>query len=74
MAKAIKQEFLNQLAVRFGTVKRLNDSQSLFEIGTGAARVYVRYSKLHFERKAFYGLRLKDLKELEGYPSVICFL
>ena len=74
MAKPIKQEFLAQLAARFGVVKRLNDSQSLFEIGNGAARVYVRYSKLHPRGQAFYGLRLSDLKALEGHPSVICFL
>lgn len=74
MPKEIRQDFMGQLAHRFGKVKRLGGSHSLFEIGGGAARVYIRYSKLHQRNQAFFGLRQTDLKELEGHPSVICFL
>jgi len=46
----------------------------LFEIGDGLARIYVRYSKVHPRNRSFYGLRKEDLKQLEGFNSLICFL
>ncbi len=46
----------------------------MFEIGDGLVRVYVRYSKIHTGNRSFYGLRREDLKQLEGFNSVICFL
>ncbi len=69
-----KKSFLENLARRFGAVRKLGDSQSLYEIGGGSARIYIRYSKLHDGQKTFYGLRDADLRLLEGLPSVICFL
>ncbi len=74
MANTIKAAFLSELAARFGSIKRLNRSQSLFSVGDEAARVYVRYSQRHGGAKTFYGLREEDLRELAGHRSVICFL
>jgi hypothetical protein len=74
MANPFKANFLEQLKSRFGELKRLPGSQSLFEIGDGLARIYIRYSKVHRRNQTFYGLRQDDLKQLEGFNSVICFL
>jgi len=74
MAKNVKTNFLDELIKRFGILHKLERSQSLFEIGSGAARVYIRYSKIHSRNQAFYGLREVDLKMLQGHPSIICFL
>jgi hypothetical protein len=74
MPNQFKIEFLKQLEKRFGKAKRLPDSQSLLEIGDGLARIYIRYSKIHDGRRTFYGLRKEDLRQLEGFNSVLCFL
>jgi len=74
MAKPEKELFLDALTKRFGLPRKLESSQSLFEIADGRARVYVRYSKKHQRNRTFYGLRQTDLRQLEGYPSVLCFL
>ena len=74
MASESKLSFLSELTKRFGTLRKLERSQSLYEIGDGAARIYIRYSRIHDRRQTFYGLREEDLHELEGHPSVICFL
>ena len=74
MANPVKTAFLDELSKRFGKPKQLSGSLSLFEIGDGAARIYIRYSKVHSGNKSFYGLRKEDLKQLEGFNSLICFL
>ena len=74
MANQIKIALLEELTKRFGAINKLPESQSLYEIGQGVARVYIRYSKTHSRNQTFYGLREKDLQKLEGYPAVICFL
>jgi hypothetical protein len=74
MAGRVKASFLSQLTARYGNLKKLERSQSLYEIGAGAARVYIRYSKVHEGSRTFYGLREDDLQALEGHPSVLCFL
>lgn len=74
MANPVKVSFLEQLRTRYGKLKQLPGSLSLFEIGDGLARLYVRYSKLHAGNRTFFGLRRDDLKELGGVNSVICFL
>jgi len=74
MANEVKAAFLKELSTRYGTLRKLKGSQSLYEVGKGAARVYIRYSRLHSRNRTFYGLREEDLKRLEGYPSTICFL
>jgi hypothetical protein len=73
MPKDVKQQLLNELQGRFGSIKKLPNSQSLFEVGN-QARIYVRYSKLHPDDRTFYGLRQTDLQQLEGHQSLICFL
>jgi len=74
MPNVIKESFLKELKKRFGNIRKLDDSLSLYDIGNGAGRVYIRYSKVHTRGQTFYGLRQKDLQKLEGQPSVICLL
>ncbi|MEO7298927.1 MAG: hypothetical protein ABI042_10180 [Verrucomicrobiota bacterium] len=63
-----------ELVERFGAIEKLGGSKSLFQIGKSRVRVYLRYSKVHPRGQTFYGLRADDLKQLEGYASVIVFL
>ena len=74
MPNHTKIAFLEQLKARFGQPKKLEGTQSLFDIGSGVARLYVRYSKLHSSHATFYGLRREDLLELQGHRSYLCFL
>lgn len=74
MPNELKPALLSELKSRYGSLRKLDGTQSLYEIGEKAARVYIRYSKLHTRNQAFYGLRKEDLQQLEGHPSVICFL
>jgi hypothetical protein len=73
MPKDIKLRLLQGLQQQFGLLRKLPNSQSLFQIGS-QARIYVRYSKIHRDGRTFYGLRETDLKQLEGHESVVCFL
>jgi hypothetical protein len=66
--------FLTELGKRYGSLRKLEGSQSLYEVGAGVARVYIRYSKIHDGNRTFYGLRREDLQALEGHPSIVCFL
>ena len=74
MPNQFKINFLKSLEVKYGKLKKLPNSLSLFEIGEGVCRVYIRYSKVHSRNQSFYGIRKEDLKQLEGFNSVICFL
>jgi hypothetical protein len=74
MPNQIKVSFLNQLEEKYGKLKKLPNSLSLFEIGNNALRIYIRYSKIHGRNQSFYGIRAEDLKQLEGFNSIICFL
>src|SRR6267378_876259 len=74
MAKPVTEAFLSQLAARYGPFRRLGKSRSLFELNDSRVRIYLRYSKLHGRNQTFCGLRQEDLRQLEGHPSVICFL
>ena len=75
MANDTKKAFLAELAKRYWPLRKLSRSLSLFEVGDGAARIYVRYSKVHEDSgRTWYGLRKEDLLQLEGHPSLICFL
>jgi hypothetical protein len=69
-----RQAFLDELTSRFGPLKRLGDSRSLYELADGGATVYVRYSRLHDGKSTFYGLREQDLRRLEGLTAFIAFL
>ena len=74
MPNQVKISFLNELERRYGKLKKLPNSLSLFEIGEGVCRIYIRYSKVHSRNQSFYGIRKEDLKQLDGLNSVICFL
>ena len=69
-----REAFLQELAERTGPRKRLGNGRSLFELGDGQAFVYVRYSRVHGNGAAFYGLREEDLRELEGRTAFIALL
>lgn len=74
MANHVKATFLSELERRCGKLQKLPQSLSLYVIGDEDARIYIRYSKVHGEHRTFYGLRKEDLMQLEGHPSLICFL
>lgn len=74
MANLVKKAFLSKFAERYGALRKLDRSQSLYELADGRARIYIRYSKIHGGKGTFYGLRKDDLVRLEGYNSVVCFL
>jgi len=74
MPNNVKAGFLRLLADRYGYLKKLEGSQSLYELAGGKARVYIRYSGVHRGNRTFFGLREQDLRSLQGQPSVICFL
>lgn len=74
MPNETKQKFLAELEARFGAIQKLDGSLSLYDVGKGAARIYIRYSKIHSRNQAFFGLRTDDLRKLEGRSSAICFL
>lgn len=52
----------------------MDGSDSLFNLGDDAARIYIRYSKVHPGGRTFFGLRDVDLRRLEGHNSFLCFL
>ena len=69
-----KYRLLRELEARFGAIKKLEGSLSLFSIGETDTRVYLRYSKIHGGSRSFFGLREVDLRKLEGHNSYICFI
>lgn len=74
MPNVVKNQFLETLKAKFGETRTLAGGHSLFEVGDTSVRIYVRYSKVHTDGRTFYGLRMEDIKQLEGKPSVIAFL
>lgn len=74
MANPSKSNIIDDLRQRFGEVRKLKGSESLFAIGDEAARIYFRYSKVHAGGRTFFGLRDVDLRQLEGHNSFLCFL
>ncbi|MGB4786750.1 MAG: hypothetical protein WAQ77_18685, partial [Candidatus Acidiferrum sp.] len=74
MANLSKSNIVDDLRQRFGEVRKLKGSESLFTIGDEAARIYFRYSKVHAGGRTFFGLREVDLRQLEGHNSFLCFL
>ena len=74
MPNPVKINFLKNIEARYGKLKKFPNSLSLFEIGDGVCRIYIRYSKVHSRNQSFYGIRKEDLKQLDGFNSVICFL
>jgi hypothetical protein len=65
---------LETLRKRFGELHKIRGSESLFTIGEDAARIYIRYSKVHPRGRTFFGLREVDLRQLEGHNAFLCFL
>lgn len=74
MVTLVKSSFLQELRKRFGVLKKLQNSESLFDLDAGEARLYVRYSKRHDRNSTFYGLRKVDLNSLGGRCGILCFL
>ena len=74
MPNLYKIELLETLRTRFGELHKIKGSESLFRLGEDAARIYIRYSKVHSDGGAFFGIREVDLRQLEGYNSFFCFL
>ena len=74
MSNVYKTQLLNGLRERFGDLRKLPGSQSLFTLGADAARIYFRYSKIHEGGRTFFGLREVDLRQLEGRNAFVCFL
>ncbi len=69
-----RTRFVAEIERRYGPVLSLPRSQSLFELGGGKCRVYIRYSRLHARSQTFFGLRDEDLRQLEGRQGFIAFL
>ncbi|MDO8587902.1 MAG: hypothetical protein Q7T82_12810 [Armatimonadota bacterium] len=74
MPNPVKSAFLVEMTRRFGVLRKLEKSESLYEVGEGRARLYLRYSKKHPRNRTFFGLRRVDLQALEGHNGIVCFL
>jgi hypothetical protein len=74
MPNVHKTQLLNELRARFGEFRQLAGSRSLLALGDDAARIYVRYSKVHRRGGPFFGLREVDLRQLEGHNAFLCLL
>jgi hypothetical protein len=74
MASDSKSAFLVELSNRFGKLRKFGESLSLYKIEGTDIRIYIRYSRTYGGVRTWYGLREIDLHQLEGYPSLICFL
>lgn len=74
MENEAKRKFLDHVTSKFGKLEKIGDSRSLFQIQGTDIRLYLRYSKTHSRNQAFYGLRERDLKLIEGFPSFICLI
>jgi len=73
VANPMRTAFLIEVTRRFGVPRKLPNSESLYEVGDGQARLYFRYSKKHPRNRMFFGLRKIDLQALEGYAGILCF-
>ncbi len=73
MPNPVKVAFLEELSKRFGSPRKLQNSESLFEVGHDSVRLYFRYSKKHPGNRTFFGLRKVDLQSLEGHRGILCF-
>ena len=77
MANIFVQSIIEKIKSDFGSLKKIGDGNSLYEISSNGVLIYFRYSKLTSRGKGlggFYGLRKEDIKLLEGKNSFICFV
>jgi hypothetical protein len=74
MANPYRSRIIESLSQRFGEIRKIRGSESLFIVGDEAARIYFRYSKVHPGGRTFFGLREVDLRHLEGHNSYLCLL
>jgi len=74
MPNPAKELLLQAIQQRYGKLRKCPGSRSLFHVGSGDLLILLRYSRLHHRNRTFYGLREQDLRELEGHPSLICFV
>lgn len=74
MANKVKVDFLETLSKRYGPLRKLAGSLSLYALDQDRVRVYIRYSRVHNQQRTFYGLRAEDLRQIAGHESLICFL
>jgi len=74
LASDARANFVGEMNRRYGAAVKLPRTQSLYELGKGACRIYIRYSKVHPRGQTFFGLRREDLRELEGHSAFISFL
>lgn len=77
MANLFVQNIIEKIKKDFGSLKKIGDGNSLYEISSNGALIYFRYSKLTIKGKnrgGFYGLRKEDIKLLSGKNSFICFI
>ena len=56
MANQLKPELLAELKRRYGSLRKLDATQSLYEIGKSAARVYIRYTAIPRSEEKSVGL------------------
>jgi len=74
MKDPVRDIFTRGLRERFGDVRKLPGSQSLYEIPGKGAVFYLRYSKLHSGNRTFFGLRKQDLRRLQARAAYIALL
>ena len=74
MPNVYKANIVKTLRERFGELHKIKGSESLFTVGDDAARVYIRYSKVHARGRTFFGLREVDLRQIEGHNAFLCFV
>ena len=70
MPNVHKANILKVLRARFGELQKIKGGESLFKLGDDAARIYIRYSKIHPRGRTFFGLREVDLRQLEGHRNL----
>lgn len=77
MANLYVQNIIDKIKIELGSLKRVGNGNSLYEISSNGTLIYFRYSKLTNKSKmqsGFYGLRKEDIKLLSGKNSFICFV
>ncbi len=77
MPNIFTDNIIQQIKSDFGILKKIGNSNSLFEISSNEAIIYFRYSKIspHGKgTKAFYGLRKEDIDLMQGRKAFVCFV